>query len=668
MPPPPPPSASYNLKFDDSSSDEEEYGVDYHRQLMARRDEASYSTVEATSLQAMTSENGAATTPIRRSPRKLGLPPSPGLEEIARRLHTEEEAEGGAGVAVANAMGEAEANGEAEISSPPTKKKKKKRKKKKKKKPKSKVSERAATDPDEEVSEDDIYADAEAAEAVIKTAGEEAGELTAANPTAKTTTDDWAVLDSKPRAAPPVADRTPSKIRFGDVSVREYARTLGTHVVPADGGWPLGLSGEVIAEHPRNETNVTGTPPSSPGMRSRSNSVSSPGKKHHHSYPDTWKVDDFESRKQMELQERFIQLVREERRRKFEKEWEKRHHLHVRRTPRKQNRPRSRSGSFGNSNDLGGGGGGGRSCSGSMKMEMSAEEKEELERIVSQPVDLPEGELETRPYDYKKKVLPKSPKQKGKKEAASDATQHTEEEELYDRHGGRNPLFQTMRENDRRKVLLRDDHLMKQCQVIDTPRKSRRISSASCLEDETLPLDPEDSATTQHIQHDLETLRIQRSDATNLGCSCRKLHVFLPGATDKSHHKKKGSHRRLPERKVREELRKRGLLNKGDDNMSREKMERRLHDAIESEPCCWGNDCPCVRNGIGCQADTCSCWHASHDVAHGGASGAPSCHTGKEQDAETMKARCGNSQGLYVVNWRGISEHREKYVGTPVKT
>ena len=305
-----------------------------------------------------------------------------------------------------------------------------------------------------------------------------------------------------------------------------------------------------------------------------------------------------------------------------------------------------------------------------IKQEMTTEEKEELERIMSLPITIPEG-LETRPYDYKKKIchaLKSKPKQKKSKqngsagingEQSDAASNVTEEDELYHRHGGRNPLFSPMKEEERRKVLLRDDHLQ-HCQVINesnlkTPSKRTRSNL------DTQQLDPSDTAVTQHIQHDLETLRINRG-AGNLGCSCRKLHIFLPGSTDKSHHKKKGSHRRLPERKVKEELRKRGLLNKGNEQMSRETMEKKLHDAIEKEGCCWGNDCPCVRDGIGCQADTCSCWHASHDVAHNSGNGTAS----SEDDVEMMKSRCGNTNGLYVVNLDGIAKHRALYV-TPTK-
>lgn len=331
---------------------------------------------------------------------------------------------------------------------------------------------------------------------------------------------------------------------------------------------------------------------------------------------------------------------------------------------------KGRSGSFG----TGGGGGGGKSggrnrSSGSYKMEMSAEDREELERLLNQPITMPTGELETRPFDYKKKICHVLKQHKGSGGSTSsnkdchhgDKIDHTvtEEEELYHEQGGRNPLFATLSEDARRKILLRDDHLMNICQVVVSDENANN----NIMNDhESNPLDPADTAITQHIQHELETLRIQRSDPANLGCSCRKLHVFLPGSTDKSHHKKKGSHRRMPERKVCEELRRRGLLNKSNENMSREKMEILLHDTIENEPCCWGNDCPCVKNGIGCQADTCSCWHASHDVAHGANNNPHSTSGIHDQAVEVMKSRCGNINGMYIVNFEEIAKYRKQYV------
>ena len=400
-------------------------------------------------------------------------------------------------------------------------------------------------------------------------------------------------------------------------------------------------------------------------------------------------------RRQIELRQRYAQLIRDQRRRKFEKEWEKRNMSAVHNRHGQGNnirRGRSRSGSFGGCGLTVGGGGRSRAGSGSFKVEMTPEEREELEGLLNRPVTLPNGELETRPYDYKKRICHTRKSQGGGSRGNNggvahggvdwqdDAPQHdcAEDDELYHDYGGRNPLFRAMREDDRRKVLLRDDHLMtmrRHCrrQMVDdkadaSPSKPiQRIDAPPSLlanDDDCAPLDPADGAVTQRMQHDLEVLRIQRSDPSNLGCSCRKLHVFLPGSTDKSHHRKKTSHRRLPERKLREELRKRGLLHggggdEGGVSLSREDMEVLLHDAIENEPCCWGNDCPCWRNGIGCQADTCSCWHASHDV---GASASTS--SARKQDAAVITSRCGNPHGMYIVDFDAIAQYRGQHVVT----
>ena len=479
------------------------------------------------------------------------------------------------------------------------------------------------------------------------------------NPTIEET-----VPDQKMQSTP----RRTTSISFGTISIREYARTIGTHVVPADGGFPLGLSSTIVTEH-KNKMDENGqviSTTSSPMKESSEGSSPSPSGKHHHKHHDYhgWKIDDFESRKQVELQQRYTQLIHDQRRRNFEKQWEKKHHsqLHSKNSynTRSKGGGRKRSGSFSGSPSKSGGGrqrsgsfsgGGGqggkarRGSSGYCKMEMSEEEKQELEQLLANPVDLPEGVLETRPYDYKKKLPSYGNGSKGKRDDL------TEEEELFHNHRGRNPLFGIIKEDERRRVLLRDDHLLKRAEDADskTPRQSAMKMTDEDQEDISNHMDP---VFTQHIQHDLESLRIERSDPCNLGCSCRKLNVFLPGESDKSHHKKKGSNRRMNERKVREELRKRGLLHKGNSDMSREKMERLLHDTVASEPCCWGMDCPCVRSGVGCQADTCSCWkEADSEPKKEG-----------ESEVEAMQRKCGNVNGMYAVDMKTIKEHRQKFV------
>ena len=700
MPPPPPPSASYNLVIDDSSSEEE---VDEKNDYYRRRNHhinmmvvggdvgnATHPSVKAirnygNGILSHNHDNDSNFRINRKVTNSQKFPPPQDEMEVEDELISMQVDDRQCRQIDDEIVIEATTD---------TETKKKKRKKKKKKKKAKKESINSNTDEENNGEGDDK----------VETEFEDGKQVTT----------ETSPANEANQHKPP--KKTPGKsISFGTVSVEQYARTLGTHVVPLDGGWPLGLSNRVVvpttsvgratktdysmdaAVGGRSNGNYTrsncATPSSSspsqfnwgcnsPQSSSPKNNLSSFSPlsmsscdKMHTTSPITFAIDDFEARKQLELQQRYIQLIREQRQRKFEKEWERRnmhHNTNNQHNTRRNNAARGRSASVGGKGGgKGGGGSGGRNStsSGSFKMEMSVEDKEELERILNQPIVMPVEELETRPFDYKKKICQvfkqhKSTTTNIKNCHGDNITENndivTEEEELYPEHGGRNPLFTTLSENARRKVLLRDDHLMSICQVISDD------NSNIMMNDESNPLDPTDTVITQHIQHELETLRIQRSDPANLGCSCRKLHIFLQGSIDKSHHKKKGSHRRMPERKVCEELRKRGLLNKSNENMSREKMEILLHDTIENESCCWGNDCPCVRNGIGCQADTCTCWHASHDVSHGAYDHQhPKIET-HDQGVEVMKSRCGNINGIYIVNFEKIAKCRKQYVTTHV--
>ncbi|EED89266.1 predicted protein [Thalassiosira pseudonana CCMP1335] len=671
MPPPPPPSASYNLVIVDSSDEEDDiYGDSPTNAAANERFDTATSTaargisidsVQSTSM--MSVNGGTATAAVTSNDIPWAeVVPTPNNNRTSNKtvveatsvaalsspeLDGDDSEDDGGGVS----------GGEGAVA---TKKKKKKKKKRKKKKSKIDNSTEVANE--------------------VNGVTERATESISALEDIKleTTTEAINATNNDAATDTPCKQKSKSKksISFGSINVREYARTLGTHVVPADGGWPLGLSGHFFehGEHtniyPREMT-TTGSDAMQAMTINNEPPPSLPKHQHH-----GWTIADFESRKQLELRQRYTQLIHEQRKRKFEKEWEKKH-LNKFHSGKSGHGYSTRRNKRSGSSSGGGGGGGrsasGRSSSGMLKNEMTAEEKEELERIMAQPVVLPEGIMETRPYDYKKKLSKgvKSPKN------AKVNPDMTEEEELYTRHGGRNPLFMALKEDERRKVLIRDDQWYKQCHVIDEKDDDRCRPFKSTInttnDDGETPLDLTDTTTTQHIQHDLESLRIQRSDPTNLGCSCRKLHVFLPGGSDKSHHKKKGSHRRLPERKVREELRRRALLHEGNNNITREKAEKLLHDAIEKEGCCWGNDCPCFRSGIECQADTCNCWHPSHDVA---ASNTKSTNKSEntesrnvvDQDVADAIQRCGNVNGMYVVNFHKIKRHREQYVtGVDVK-
>lgn len=302
---------------------------------------------------------------------------------------------------------------------------------------------------------------------------------------------------------------------------------------------------------------------------------------------------------------------------------------------------------------------GSRSMSGShshSKTELTAEEKTELEALLKEPINIPEGTLESRPYDYRKKDIISAKK---------DGAVSEVEDELAALYKGRNPLFASLKESERKQVLVRDAEPHTHDSAGGGGARKRASSDADHHRN------PYDSTELQHVRHDLEAIRIRRSEDTNFGCSCRKLHVFLPGGGNSGGGKKKGSHRRMTERKVREELRRRKLKGGG----SREELERRLHDAVEQEPCCWGNDCPCAKSGIGCQADTCSCWHASHnDTGASSSSSQKKSSAGDDggsrrvvkEKVDMIQQQCGNRNGMYVVNFEKIRMHREQYVNAHV--
>ena len=611
MPPPPPPSASYNLNLDDLLSSSDEDGDD----------EGHHSRDPRGMMQAMAQPIHHTTGYLPQTTESTGedIPWAQALPNDVDNYATVEAASVVALPASVSAAdedismdGDAVANGVVEGAPAKKKKRKKKKKKKKKSTPKS----------------NDGQCD------TIAT-----GTTLTAEPSSESETEEPLSLKNEEMAQESIKPRSATRIAFTTVSVREYARTLGLGTVPADGGFPLGLSNEVVADH--HSAATASTP-------------SSPGKKKHNS----WSVDDFEARRQVDLRQRYTQLIQDQRKRAFEKEWERKHRIHHHNTRRSKNYGRSRSGSFNENNGRSRSGSFNGNCnnsknsrsqsSGSMKLDMTTDEKEELERILSQPVDLPEGDIESRPFDYNKKIVPHlktngSKSKKSKTEADEEPADVSEEQLLYHNFKGRNPIFMALSESERRKVLIRDDHLL--------------TCKPATVEDDDSPLDPADSAVTQPIQHELEQLRIRRGDQANLGCSCRQLQVPTPGSKDKSSNKKKGSQRRLPERKVREELRKRGLITKENNNMKREEAEVLLADAIGREGCCESNDCPCHRDGIGCQADTCTCWLASHDAS-------ASRGSWVEQDAGTMKTRCGNGNGFYVTDHSGIQSYREKYVSS----
>lgn len=334
------------------------------------------------------------------------------------------------------------------------------------------------------------------------------------------------------------------RVHYGDVSVREHGRCLGTDVVPLDGGWPLGISGKVV-----NEYQVAAT------------------------------VDEFEERRQQELRDRWSTIMA----------------------------------SYINDN----------------------------EDQSQSPLNPPTGILETRQFDYRRKT--------------------------------KNPLFGPLNEEDRMRLLvmsnseddsslaksLNKSSLTKQSQArvrsnsmqhnpSDFKSAGHTTTGRSRSNSEQFYCDAYPSSDVLHVRNELEQIRVRRTLEGSTGCKCRKLDVYLAPADGGG---KKAQHRRMNERKVKEELRKRGKL--PSQQCTRAELEQLLHDVVITEPCCWGEDCFCKRNGIGCQADSCSCWLDSHQRK--GYSGDKEVYT----SVESVRERCGNN--MYAVDLDAIHDYRLQF-------
>lgn len=246
----------------------------------------------------------------------------------------------------------------------------------------------------------------------------------------------------------------------------------------------------------------------------------------------------------------------------------------------------------------------------------------------------------------------------------------------------RNPLFQKLKETERMKLFLstdtnNDDELFtdpSDTQKTETSSESSRgcqlsrsRSGSISSSDGQLHRSRSGSATTEqyndkftqfdvhHLRNELEELRTFRSMEGAMGCTCKKLQVYLlpPNAGKKAHHKRM----KLP--KVKEELRKRDRLPINENTMSRDELELLLYDLVEAEPCCTNHDCPCAQNAIVCQADACSCWHTSHLTLQ----------QQKILDSDTItladiRTRCGNRFGMYTVDLDAINNYRRNFLSS----
>jgi hypothetical protein len=187
------------------------------------------------------------------------------------------------------------------------------------------------------------------------------------------------------------------------------------------------------------------------------------------------------------------------------------------------------------------------------------------------------------------------------------------------------------------------------------------------------------STYVHSVRNALEQIRIDRT--TGIGCSCRKLQVPIVSssstatATTASNNHSKKSHtgnsnnKRMKLQKLKDELTKRNLFvasNESDttaSTMTREEMEQLLHDTVEKEPCCLYTDtCFCARNGIGCQADVCTCWHSSHSNT-GSNTKSDKKSSSSAITVQEIQQRCGNNVGgMYVVDDHKIDTFRNDYL------
>ena len=285
-------------------------------------------------------------------------------------------------------------------------------------------------------------------------------------------------------------------------------------------------------------------------------------------------------------------------------------------------------------------------------------ELEPLEGIEELQLDEYEAQKQERLIERWERVQEENCDEKVKEKLTKrpDGTPLVLETRQWDYSSGlKNPLFKISHEQDRQAIFLDVDPKTLDNKPPSPKRRSRsnsvtsvgssssRTRSASFSNSEQFN-ETYNQVMVHHCRNELEELRNLRTKSGATGCNCRKLNVYLP---PKDGSGGKGvQRRRLKPSVLAKELKKRNMYNEKD---SREKMEKLLHDLVEKEPCCRDEDCFCVRNGIDCQSDACSCWHDSHVHAKAG-SDFPS--------VEEIKNRCGNPIGMYTVDFQEIESYR----------
>mmetsp|Transcript_33610 Transcript_33610/g.77543 ORF Transcript_33610/g.77543 Transcript_33610/m.77543 type:complete len:467 (-) Transcript_33610:101-1501(-) len=240
--------------------------------------------------------------------------------------------------------------------------------------------------------------------------------------------------------------------------------------------------------------------------------------------------------------------------------------------------------------------------------------------------------VETRQFDYKRGE--RNPMFRSRSESqrivllkdAVDPNHHHKESPSSSASGKKNyhHRYQTRRDHKNRKCTL-------------------SVSEVNNIQDASSPaallLDLQSTAV--RIQRDLVRLREQRAA---VGCSCHK-----------AKHLSKQLNR-YSEKRLREELKKRGLLHEGKNGGRTEKtkMVERLRNAVELEPCC-GRDCPCVQSGVDCHSEACSCWRAISRQCGSRA---------KRYTRQECQKTCGNN--LYFYDHDEVSNYRKNLIAQTV--
>ena len=280
--------------------------------------------------------------------------------------------------------------------------------------------------------------------------------------------------------------KSKKEFRFGGVHVREYERCLGLDGVPLEGGWPLGISPTIVKEYQAAES-----------------------------------VHEFEERRQVELRERWIQVLNQ-------------HGVSVEEHT--------------NSTD--------------------DQDSQGTINVVS-PLS-PTEHLETRQYDYRKRIneitqSTKNPLFGPLKEeermlllVRNDSTSSFNDDDNQDDSSTITTISNSpgksgnrVRSNSMAHSTSTANDTTNKRNMSTTTRRARANSEAQLFSENF------SSTNVMHIQHELEQVRIHRTLEGSTGCTCRKLDVYLPPPNGGG---KKAQHRRMKPQKVIEELRKRGKL------------------------------------------------------------------------------------------------------------